>query len=255
MTDTAGDKMAVRPRAEGYPVAPLIEAVLAVQFAGRFSDADAERLAASLREFYPKTTTSSHREINIDAASETVEFESPSKAYRLEAEDDTEILLIRPDTISVSQLAPYKSWDVLFARFRRDFEIAINTLPDLRVVRMGCRSLNRIDVPLEGTIANYEEYLAVHIHLPEEVSSIGEFQFQFILPVTKLNALARVQSGVMPQVADGCASFLLDIDLFRVADIPKDTPGFLDLFNSFQGYKNDLYRAFLTKKALQEFES
>jgi uncharacterized protein (TIGR04255 family) len=254
VTKTASGKKAVRPKAEGFPVAPLFEAVLAVQFADQLTDANLVTMGAALERYYPTKAVSAHREINIDAASETVEVKEARKAYRLEGEDDTEVALLRPDTFTVSQLAPYKSWEVLFGRFARDFRAIRPHVADLPVTRIACRSLNRIDVPVERSLAKYEEYLAVHIHLPEKIPSIGEFQFQFMLSIPELQAKALVQSGVMPPATPNCASFLLDIDLFRIVEIPQDTDELFDLLAKFRGYKNDLYRSFLTKKALEEFE-
>ena len=234
-------------------MAPLIEAVLAVYFEGGLEDSEIQRCVDLLSEHYPKQTTNPHREFRVDIAADTIEIKEPRQAYRLEGGDESEVILILPESISVSQMAPYKSWEIFFSRFERDLKV-IRKIVDRPIIRMATRYINRIDVPLQDNIAEYEKYLSVHIALPDSIPTIGPFSIQFQLKAPEISALAVVRSGSTSPAVEGVASFSLDIDLFREVEIPQETSEFLILFQQFRAKKNELYRAFLTERALREFE-
>lgn len=243
-----------RLKAEGFPAAPLIEAVMGVSFEGGLSEEEVRNLADRLAQFYPTSSMLPHREFKVDLEAETIEFEEPRSTYRLEGSDETEVALIRPDSLGVSQLAPYRSWELLFERFGRDFDVVWQLLDRRRISRLGVRNINRIDVPIVDDIACYEDYLQVYIRMPESVENIGPYSLHFELPIPELEALAKVHSGVMSPAVEASASFLLDIDVARTTNLPNDRGELLALLMRFREAKNQLYRQFLTDKALAEFE-
>jgi len=227
---------------------------MAVQFGGGLSDTEATSLKEALTPHYPNVNVTTHRDIRVNVEAETVELGDPRNIFRLEGKDATEVALIRPEGLSVSQLAPYKSWDVLFDRYRRDFDTVIGAMESKTITRMAVRYINRIDVPLVGDIAHYEDYLSVHIRVPDSIPAIGNFHLRFVMDVPELGADATIQSAVFPPTVPDKASFALDIDLAREKDIPQEREQFLALFAEFRAAKNKLYQQFLTPKALAEFK-
>jgi uncharacterized protein (TIGR04255 family) len=241
-----------RARASGYPAAPLIETIFAASFVDGLSADERDNLAQSARAFYPETQAESHHTIKIE--NDQVSVGEPETFYRLEGEDRTELLLIRPEGLNTCQLAPYRSWDVLFDRFKRDLLNLWAKYPNKQVNRLAVRSINRIDVPLVNSSAAYEDYLALHIRVPEELPGIGPFNLELTLAVPEVMAIATIRSGVTEPPVEGFASFILDIDLARTAEIPMEHDAVLEAFGAFRQPKNRLYRALLKPKALEEFQ-
>jgi uncharacterized protein (TIGR04255 family) len=243
-----------RPRAQGFPTAPIVEAVFAVQPRDAFNDIELTKAADLLAPHYSKQTSMPFAEFSYNAEVATIDVNPVRQTYRLEGGDTSELALVRPEGLFVSQLAPYRSWDDLFKRFRRDFAAVESVFSGKKIGRIACRYINRIDVPFEGNVARNEDYLSVYIHLPESIEATGPFQLRFELPVLEINSLAVVQSGLMPPAVEGQASFALDIDLSRSFDVDLDFSDALEEFSKFRDPKNQLYRKFLTPKALDQFQ-
>lgn len=243
-----------RPRAMGYPSAPITEAVFAVHPRRELQNADLEVARDRLAMHYPKCIEMPFAEFSYDAEAATIDVKPNRPTYRLEGEDASEVTLLRPDGLFVSQLAPYRSWDDLFERFNRDF-FALNSIFNGKgLSRIACRYINRIDVPFDGTIARNEDYLSVYIHVPDSIEAIGPFQLRFELAVPEIKSMAVIQSGLMLPFPDNHASFALDIDLARNFDVDLSSSDILVEFSKFRGPKNRLYRQFLTQKALDQFQ-
>lgn len=243
-----------RVRAPGFPVAPLVEVVFAASFGDGLDPDQRHSVAAGASVAYPTTRLEKHHGIKFDLDGDEISIGEPETTYRLEGTDGTELLLVRPDGIATCQLAPYKSWNSLLDRFSRDLMLVWERHPDKRVSRLAVRSINRIDVPLVNGLANFEDYLALHIQVPSVVPSIGPFQLQLTIPIPEAKAFATVRSGLTDPAVEDKASFILDIDLARVEDIPESPEGVFKVFNELHDPKNRLYKGFLTPKALEEFE-
>lgn len=243
-----------RLKAEGFPLAPLIEAVMAVQFEAGISPDEAQQIGQALSESYSIVAETKEHGFIYDADAETVELQERRSIYRLEGSDETEVAQVRPEGLAVSQLAPYKCWELLTERFGRDWFTAEKIIGERKPSRLSVRYINRIDVPLVGGKAPYEEYLAVHVRLPDSIPSIEDFYLRFGLAVPEVHAAAIIQCAVMPPAIEGKMSFALDIDLSRSTDLPPNREGVLALLNEFREAKNKLYSQFLTPKALEEFK-
>ena len=243
-----------RLKAEGFPVAPIIEAIMDVQFEGGLTAEEVSQLADALGAFYPTRTETRQAGFSYDFSTETVDVQEARSMFRLDGKDATELALIRPDGFSASQLTPYKSWDLLFDRFARDWSEADRVLGSRKASRLAVRYINRIDVPVDDCgIAEHEEYLTAHIRMPEGIPSVTDFYLRFAFPVLDIGALATVQSAVMPQAVEGKASFAIDIDLAKSEGLAADREGLLEQLSRFREPKNEIYRQMLTEKALGEF--
>lgn len=243
-----------RPRAPGFPTAPIVEAVFAIQPREEFEDEELRAAATMLSSHYSNLIEMPFADLSYDAVAATVDVKPNRLTYRLEGEDPSELALLRPDGLFVSQLAPYRSWDDLFVRFKRDFLAIEPILAGKLIGRIACRYINRIDVPFEEKIARNEDYLTVYIHVPDSINAIGNFQLKFELPVPEINSKAVIQSGLMRPFPEDHASFALDIDLARNVDVNSSFDDILEMFSKFREPKNLLYRQFLTQKALDQFQ-
>ena len=244
----------VRLKAEGFPTAPLIEAIMEIQFEGGLTADESKACADALGHHYATCSESKQTAFMYDVETTELNVDDLRAIYRLEGTDDTEISSIRTNGIAVSQLAPYRSWEKLFERLKRDLSVIDNVIGTRLAVRLGVRFINRIDVPLDDNrIAEHERYLAAHVRLPASIPSVMNFYFNVHIPVPEVAGVAIVQSGVLPPAIEGKASFSLDIDLSRTHDLAVERNILMTQLSEFQEPKNGLYRQLLTEKALEEF--
>ena len=254
VTSAVDEQSPDRLKAEGFALAPIVEAVIAADFVGGLSEEETAAIAAALLPNYATSSTNSRAEFVYDVDSESLNQQPSRTQHRLESQDGAEVVQVLPTGINVSRLAPYRCWEDLFRRFCIAVGSVDSVLGLREISRVAVRSINRIDVPLEGGIARYEDYLAIHVAMPEAIGAVTGFYLRANIPVPELSADATVQSAVMEPTAEGHASFVLDIDLVRTGGIPMDRGEAFRLVDSFRQHKNRLYRQLLTERALKEFE-
>ena len=134
-----------------YKRPPITEAVIEVRFADEASPAQLERIAGGFASSYPHQQI--QRAVGFQFAVPPEVSEQPTAQFnqqvghRRSSTDLTEILLIWPSILVVSQLAPYPGWDTFFARFIRDWSDWKRLAGYRRIVRIGVRYINPIDIP------------------------------------------------------------------------------------------------------------
>jgi uncharacterized protein (TIGR04255 family) len=241
-----------RPQAEGFPVAPLIEAVIAVQFDQELTESELEDARSAILPYYPTFTSSPHHELRVDAEG-SLEIARQQTNYAGEALDPTEVVTLRAIQLATSQLAPYRDWTSLYSRFSRDFASVLGAIGERPLKRIAVRSVNRIDVPPVGSIVRYEDYITIYPKLPPQLDPISDFRMQVLRELPEIGADAKIIVGGYPSAIEGKASFVVDIDLFRTGAIPPRGEELDALFNAFRAAKNELYQLCLTPEALKEF--
>ncbi|MHB9102848.1 MAG: TIGR04255 family protein [Sulfuricella sp.] len=134
---------------------------------------------------YPHHQTVSDIRVAVELSSEQTnkpiaEINQQENGHRLSTEDMTQLLMLWPSSFNLSQLAPYPGWDNFFDRFVRDWSIWKRTIGFQKISRIGVRYINRIDIPVTGTITKYEEFLNIYPKLPESLDPIfGYSRFSY----------------------------------------------------------------------------
>lgn len=240
-----------RPLADGFPKAPVIEAIIDVEFKPAVNDAVLEKVSSDLAEFYPQADRRVRR-FKLSASAETVSVSEETAHFHLTGSDPTEIGYWRSDGFSSVQLAPYRCWEDLFGRFQRDVAL-IRREVAFGPTRVATRFINRIDIQLEGHLARHEEYFQTFIKVPDHIfPDIGQFSFEFQRAEDN-GVWVNVRSSVSEPARPDVASFILDIDTWRVNDLPTDWNECITIIDSLREVKNHYYRSLLTEKALEEF--
>src|SRR5688572_25047547 len=135
-----------------YARPPILEAVM--EFAYPELPASTIHRAAVKEKAFGR----SQNDVNIKAAikvtadrdkvtAENVSIDRSFVGRRLTSDDQRHILLIRPKTFGYVELAPYSGWEVFSASARKYWERFQKTAGRLKVMRIGLRYINRIDVP------------------------------------------------------------------------------------------------------------
>lgn len=238
-----------------YKRPPITEAVVDVRFGTAVPLSSIERLRDRLLEFYPAPVQSI-----ITANFEIVErgsrvVEQQLDGFRLTAGDGTGIVSIGPRFISTSRLAPYEGWESFNAPARRNWEIWKRQIGWQRIVRVGIRYVNRIDVPMEGPTVNIEDYLYFSIRqAPIELPPLQTYAINTSRPLGKDNCTLILNSGLVPSPLVNTVSLLLDIDIAREIDTPQNDEALWEFVDRVREYKNEIFEACITDRTRALFE-
>ena len=236
-----------------YSVAPIIEAAISFQVAHATApDAEAyEQFAVAEAGRYPIKHPVFHRNFIINLGPEQakdVPTTTSQAGYRLLNESQKQVALVNELGLVFSRLNPYEGWHVFMPEAKRLWRVYREIAKPVRVVRVGLRFINRIDIP--APVENLQEYLpltpstdtAIGLKLQGLFSQVRVYQPEFEGSVAITHAL------VEPPPVPGKRSFILDTDTFKDNDVPDSDEALWDLIEVFHSRKNDIFEASITDK-------
>ncbi len=235
-----------------YDAPPVIEAVIQFRYAAPGSKALQAKLLKRLKREYAN-------ELALQAVGANVNFEKQEAAFvaepqsRLSSLDETDVLIVHATTLTWSRLAPYQGWDALLERVSRDVKIAHEVAGLRKIVQLGVRYINRIDIPLDRPIIRYEDYLTINLSLPESWDGINNYGWRIEKTYREQGFHAIVQSAVIAPEIPNHAAFLLDIDLLRQQDIPSRLEDVLLFLAKMRDLKNEIFELSITDTARASF--
>ncbi len=246
--------MSARNLAPPYPYPPITEAVVELRFDSPVSDAMLRKAAGKFSQHYPNEQMQVTKGIKVDLGAATAEFEDKGKTYKRSSDDEAEILLLGEQNFAVSQLAVYPGWDRFHERFVRDWSVFKRVAGFRKLVQIGMRFINRIDVPFDTEgLAHHERYLTLRIALPNEYPHTTGYSLYAQLPIEAAKCVANVNSGAVPSPLPEFGSFLLDIDLVRTVDVPQRDEDIGIVLALMREEKNRLFETLITDAARERF--
>ncbi|NOU20622.1 MAG: TIGR04255 family protein [Methyloglobulus sp.] len=240
-----------------YVSPPLTEAIIEIIFDGELKPKDFEKITKKLKKDYPNLqqidTVGISLQPNLHGNNLTISQQSTGK--KLTTNDETDILILSRQKLAIARLAPYLGWDHLFAKVVASWKVWKSVCRSQPIIRVGVRYINRIDIPIDsqGQIKN-EDYLNIYPHLPESIDKpMLNYLNQVTLPTSNEHWNTTVTSTNMPSPRINSMSLLLDIDVFRIKDIPIKEEDFLASLSDARDIKNDLFEQCITSKARELF--
>ena len=241
-----------------YPRPPITEAVVGIDFVGTIDESLLRGAKAKLSREYSN---------QVDEISFTVDLEigagqnTPKtslvqqKGFRLRSADASQILLLRPASFTVSQLAPYPGWDVFFGRFKRDWKRWKTVAGFREIKRIGLRYINRIDIPAREPVVHQENFLRVYPEVPEQFGPLLAYTVLTKSLVQDLRSTLTVTTGVVPAPILNHMSILFDIDIGCENEPPKKDSDIFDYLQNARRKKNEYFEASITDDARKLFQS
>jgi uncharacterized protein (TIGR04255 family) len=151
------------------------------------------------------------------------------------------------------QLAPYPGWDQFFGRFCRDWEAWKNSVGYRKIIRVGVRYINRIDIPTDEPVLYEEQFLNVYPHIPEVLGPMMQYALQTQLSLTDIGCILTLNSSVVPSPLIGHRSFVIDLDIGKDSP-PQNDDAIYELINRIRIAKNRVFEACITDRARELFE-
>jgi uncharacterized protein (TIGR04255 family) len=237
-----------KPMAAPYKRPPITEAIIEIRTSTELQSSALERLVARFSRKYPAPAQKLF-EVSVEVKEPEPTVTKQSLAgYRLASLDGTKVLNVAPRYLGTAHLAPYEGWERLYEEARANWEIWLKITGWQPVARIGVRYINRIDIP-GSQMFNLGDYLTFRPSLPTSINSaIGQFAMNALIPlgVDELKVVLNAGSTQSPLINH--ASLLLDLDISRDSDLPKDEAGLWDLINRIRVRKNEVFESCITSK-------
>lgn len=255
ITVTATNTPATRP--EGYKYPPVTEAVIGVNFADDLSKTQLKSASDKLAKNYPIHQQLQNISVNLDLSPQAGKnrktiTEIAELGHRRSSQDMTEIALALPNSLVVSQLAPYPSWATFSNRFKRDWKLMKKTLGYREIKRIGVRYINRIDIPATDQLVHNEKFLNVFPQVPEILGPLMAGAVQTTSYFEDIKCTLTLNSGVVASPILNHISFLLDLDVSRELDVPQSDTDIFELLETMRVKKNEVFEACISQRARDE---
>ena len=238
---------------------PVLEAVIGITFAQPLDDKTLARADQRIGTHYP-----AHEGLNNTSVSVSLNMGEDRRMVAAPGESTTvhghkrmspgmdELAILMPNSLTVSQLAPYPGWDTFVARFKRDFHGYMGRQKTRQLSRVGVRNINRIDIPVSGDIVQHEQYLNFYPRVPDAMGPIVAYGMQVSFAIREIDGQATLRTTPVASPTLGHASFILDIDVYTTSNLPMNEAALYQLLQHMRVAKNRVFEECITKRARQE---
>jgi uncharacterized protein (TIGR04255 family) len=245
--------------AQRYKRPPITEAVVEIRVENQISREVIDGLQKKLLAEYPAPPEQGVL-WNFEVGEAATKFEQQFQAHKLSSHDGTDVVTIGLNVIATSRLAPYEGWEPFIARARDNWDVWKRAVGYQKIVRIGVRYVNRIDIPNPTDVGiSVGSYLKFFPVLPTFFSarqlSMDNFAINCSVPlgVEGCNLVLNASSAPSPLVKT--TSFILDLDVSRMADLPQKEEDVWSLIDRIRDLKNQVFENCVTDQARQLFSS
>jgi uncharacterized protein (TIGR04255 family) len=168
--------------------------------------------------------------------------------------DERQVAQFRRNGFTFSRLAPYESWHPFSAEARRLWTVYRTGLLPSTVTRLAVRYINRIQLPESSH--DLSHWLNTYPKVAEGVSSsaVGFFMHVTIPQPEIGGALTLVETVDDHPSSDASGpAIIVDLDLFRITDVPQDEDSVWASFEKLHVRKNEVFEACITDETRELF--
>lgn len=171
--------------------------------------------------------------------------------YRFESQDGQRVAILTGDSLILSHMKVYSSWENLLADAQEAWRALAPLAEAGTVHRLGLRYINRLALPLP---ADSKEFLPAGPVLPDELE-LGMTGFLSHVAVElPIDAQATVLQTLQHDV-EGSTSVVIDVDIFRTGlSLPPEGQEIWERLGTFRDWKNRIFFAHVTEKLLEPYK-
>ena len=242
-----------------YHRPPITEAVIEIRFSTPVDQTSLDKVNSDFASSYPLQQTVRNLEVAFGVPpkiedSPTAQV-NQAVGRRRSSEDLSEIIVLWPLAFEMAQLAPYPGWRDFFERFDRDWNIWKRNIGYRKIGRIGVRFINRIDIPLIGTVIEESDYLRVYPKLPESLGPMTTYGLQAQLPPDDKGFKVTLNSASVPSPLLNHGSLILDQDVAVEINVPQNDQEIYTLLDQIRAKKNAVFEDCVTPRARELFQS
>ena len=145
-------------------------------------------------------------------------------------------------------MPPYGRWEPFSKEARLLWNQFIGVAEPERVTRIAVRYINRLEIPLP--IDDFADYLRVGPQVSSDLpQALSSFVVQLRIPQPEMdNCMLVLNEGILPSTQPDRMAVLLDIDVFKEAALPADSPEVWDIVETLRDCKNRTFEACITDR-------
>ncbi len=227
-----------------------------LRVAGAATADEQQKVVRRLTKDYPHSSRLQEFSLTIDTTGGEVAVDQKPQGFRLNTDDQADVVLVFPDGIAAARLAPYQGWEELRNRAKAAHEEWRRSTAHRPVSRVGIRYLNRIDIPLKGlSQVDLGTYLAFRPQIPGIGNGpMAGYMVQATLPTDTPSWSASIASTIVtPSPLLNHVSLLLDIDIFRTEQIPGSEAELWRMIDDARPIKNRVFERCITDESRKLF--
>ena len=195
-----------------------------------------------------ETIKSVRAHIRLEKVSEPIQPTASDNGWLYESSDGSLLLQCRLDGMTINKLRPYSSYNELFERFRRYWEVYQAVAKPVQATRLALRYINRFQVPSEGIIDDYLKY-APRPFLPNMFTT--GFTQATSHAFEGWTGRVNLVTALTPSVHDSATSVIVDIDAYCEDGFAEDEME--NCFDQLHAAKNDVFFSVIGDRAMESF--
>lgn len=171
--------------------------------------------------------------------------------------DNTRIVVVGKDTISLSVLQPYEGWEQFKPRIERVLSAYYKINPPKGVVRIGLRYINKISVP--EARANASEYFNVvsELQTSENINKtafhLNNFMHRSEYIIDSDAKVVVTNAGLLTPNPDK-SEYILDIDTIWDKTPIEELGGVMEVVEMLHALEGGIFEGMITNKARSVFD-
>jgi uncharacterized protein (TIGR04255 family) len=236
--------------------APIVEAVIDIRVKNppslKISDFDCfKKLMANK---YPEVKDS--RQIKFDGKFEDGKIKQSFEdqgvtGFFFKSPDGKNIAQLKTDGITFSRMQPYSSWEEVLAEAKSLWRLYSSQVCPELITRIAVRYINKISLKLP--IDDLKKYFTAPPQIPKTLpQDISQFLLRVMIGEGDItaNIIQATESSKDPNNI----VIILDIDVFKMKDLPTPYGGIWDEFEQLHAFKNRVFFESLTEETVRLFE-
>ena len=238
--------------ARHYSRAPITEAILDLKviLPDKFPIEKFLEIHARIRDRFPTSEPIHVGSLAIQAGPEIeVDASRQHSGFLFRSKDGLRIFQATLQGFTFNRLAPYNSWEEFSDDARNLWEIYKDICKPAFVTRAAVRYINRIDIPVEGSI-KLQDYLKTAPDIASGLSqkNLSSFFMQLQIPQEDLNCMLVINETLALPPAPGFLSVIFDIDLFRQQVWQSDDEDIWHFLTQLRERKNQVFWESITER-------
>lgn len=237
-----------------YERPPILEAICEIRFDKDISPAVREEVRVQLESEYPVHELGTFIEVEVKAEGSEQRTTTDTGVIKLSSLDGSDVVVLRAAALSICRMAPYEGWDAFLTTIKRVWKVYRKIAGYKKIIRVGLRYINRIDIlsPAESTFEE-TDYINLSLNIPKDYKPLNSYELSFTAS-SESDVLYNVNSQPIPSPLVDHVGLMLDIDVYKMKNLPQKESGLLGLLSDFRQKKNNFFEDFITDKSRQLFD-
>jgi uncharacterized protein (TIGR04255 family) len=235
-----------------YKRPPIIEAVIELRVEGSIGRQVIDKLKGRFDEAYP--FSEANQMLDVMVGDGTTRVHQQFQGYKMNSVDGADVVMVTQNNLATIRNSPYQGWESLIQRAQENWEIWKRVVGYRKLIRLGVRYINRIDIPNpEGEALDVQKYMNYYPSFPNlSGNAMRSFTMNVVVPLGFDECHLVLNGGSVPSPLVKTASFVVDLDIGR-DNPPQRDQDLWELAARIRAYKNQVFEASITEQARQLF--